>query len=695
MRRPPIFWSASLVGLICLLAALVPAAPLRGQDAAPPVTPRVTPPPAFAPAQLGPAGALLGADYPAVTATPAPPAPAPAHGGRPAGVDLDVLYIERTPKYERYAVIYRDGAPLPGPGSEEAQRWPAPGETVTFAAHVMNKGTQPVEGFAGAWYIDGALVKRATQPEKLWPGQEAVFELQWAWAHRLDGERLLDAHTVRFAADPDGELAETFEDNNVLEDRTDALALEVAVAPQVYAALDQQPRLGGAFSAEDWLQRHVRAFNAALAASGYPQTPDDAGVRVRIDKIRIAWEQPQVDLQYDGGWFVGEDYRTTSVYYRPADDLDWGMLHEWGHQLGLIDTYRYGVAAESVDVLRADGSPLGAGYDFPGDYLMETLGSLALGPFNAAGLNHTQGFRRGYYGEYQYDLAPNIVLALTGDDGCAVAGADVAFYQRDEPVAGQPDAPRRIDNIPEFSGATGADGLLALPNRPSGGSPATATGFTLRDNPFGRIDVDGAGNIGLLKVQKDGREQFAWLTVADLNLQYWREGRGAVQQVALAWAGAGNCRPPAPRTPEPIATPEPVTSTPAPPATPAPATPAPATPTPAPATPAPATPAPVVLAVQVRSQSPGGALVLTWQAAGAGRLRLEWAAGSGAWEPLAVVGPGVADYAVAGLACGADYRFRAQAFNAAGASAYSAELVYTTAPCAITLKKLYLPALLR
>lgn len=669
MLRLKVRWVGSLLGLFYLLILLAPVTRLQAQPAVPPDgAPVITPPPRFDPAQLGRGEPLPGSDYPAAAATPLPDTgAAAAEHGRPDGIDLDVLYIERTPKYERYTIAYDNGVPLLQRGSENAQRWPAPGETVTFAAHVMNKGMQPSGSFAVAWYIDGQLIKTDEEQGALWPGMETVFELQWVWDHRSAGERLLDAHTVRLVVDPNNQIAESFETNNELEDRTDALALELAVAPQVYAALDSRPRLGGSFSAEDWLQRHVRAFNRALADSIYPATPDGVGVRVRIDKIRIAWEQPHVDPGYDGGWFVKDDYRQASIYYHADEDLDWGMLHEWGHQLGLIDTYRYWVSPAAVDVLRQDGSALGLGYDFPGDGLMETVASLQLGEFNAAGLQATQGYRRGFYGEYQFDLAPAIVVALTDSEGCPVPDVSVAFFQRNQAVTGELDDGRRIDDQPEFTGFTAGDGRLALPNRSSGGPHSTITGYTLRDNPFGRIEVSGSGNIALLRLQKDGREQFAWLTVAGLNLQYWRQNRPAVQEVTLIWEGEGNCTPP-----------------PTPPAT-------PLLPPDAPA-------APDGLSVLIGGQSAAvEELVLTWQDAGgaAAGFQVEWAAGDAPWTLLAAVGPAVTEQDLDNLACGTIYRFRVRAFNSAGVSAYSTELAYATAPCVMTLKKLYLALTLR
>lgn len=460
-------------------------------------------------------------------------------GGRPQGVDLDVLYIERTPKYARYAVDYRAGQPWLREGNDTAQRWPQTGEIVTFSAHVMNKGTERSAGFAVTWYIDDEPVQTETSPP-LWPGEEHVFTYRWPWAHRLAGERLLDAHRVRVVVDPGNEIVETFETNNALEDRTDALGLWLLVTPEVYAALDKQPKAGQPFSAEDWLQQHAAALNAALAAAVYPATPDGVDVRVRIDKIEVAWSRPLEDLGYDGMWFVDADYRATSDHYHAADDLDWGMLHEWGHQLGLVDTYRYHVAASTVDVVRADGQPWVESYDMPGSGWMETAGQ-EIDEYSAAALNASGGYRRGYFGEFQYDLPPVVALQVRDRQGCRVAGATIAFYQRNERVGGsEKEEDRRIDNIPEFGGVTDAEGRFVLPNLPAGDAVATATGFTQRDNPFGAIDLVGTGNIGVVALQVDGQERFTWLSLASLNLAFWQAGRPDALTVPLVWEGEGS-----------------------------------------------------------------------------------------------------------------------------------------------------------
>jgi hypothetical protein len=247
-----------------------------------------------------------------------------------------------------------------------------------------------------------------------------------------------------------------------------------------------------------------------------------------------------VELGYDGGWFVDADYRATSVHYDEAADIDWGMVHEWGHQLGLIDTYRYTVRAETVDVLRGDGRAWVDSYDFPGGDLMENALHGELGEYSAAALNSTAGYRRGHYGEFQYDMASQIALEVRDRQGCAVADAAVSFFQRNS-RGDEEEGAQRIDNTAEWDGITDADGRLPLPNRPvtsqPGGTAATATGHVLHDNPFGVIDVVGTGNIGVLKLQKDGREQYAWLTAPDLNLAFWRAGRPAEQTYTIFWDG--------------------------------------------------------------------------------------------------------------------------------------------------------------
>ena len=118
---------------------------------------------------------------------------------KPAGIDLDVTYISRTPLYNRYEVWYTsDGKPYLRPGTEDFKRWPASGEIVTFTAHIINKGTIASGSFTFKWSIDGSEVHSGTH-SSLAPGEEETETYQWAWAHTMDGERFgLPLNTQRY-----------------------------------------------------------------------------------------------------------------------------------------------------------------------------------------------------------------------------------------------------------------------------------------------------------------------------------------------------------------------------------------------------------------------------------------------------------------------------------------------------------------
>src|SRR5438045_3882037 len=74
------------------------------------------------------------------------------------GPDLDVLYIERIPMYDYDAV----------------KGWPAPGDTVTFIAHVKNSGTTATGNFNYQWSLDGNVINTGTGAN-LNPQQQTTF----------------------------------------------------------------------------------------------------------------------------------------------------------------------------------------------------------------------------------------------------------------------------------------------------------------------------------------------------------------------------------------------------------------------------------------------------------------------------------------------------------------------------------------
>jgi len=480
--------------------------------------------PPLAPAGLKDGEPLPGAGYPRQRVTrAAPPGWAPA--APPPGVDLDVTYIHRAPTCKAYCVDYPGGIPILCPGTEDEPRWPAPGEVVTFTAHIVNKGAIASPAFAYEWTIDGLAVLSGTLPP-LAPAAEITTIYTWTWAHVMDGERVVDDHTVGFAADPDNLIAEAYESNNGLVDRTNALAFRFAITPDMYEAYNTPWDPAFSYSAEDWLQRQVAAMNWAFAGSTYPTTPAGATERVRINDILITASAPPWDRAEDGGWFVDADYRLVSGGYDPATDIDWALVHELSHQVGLIDLYNYNVVHSSVLVLDQDGAAVNMGFGWPrpdlmggGDIAPHTDPHL-YSSHSAGGISSTKGYRRGYYGEYQFDIPQDNYLLVLDNQGQPAAGVQVSLYQRTGPPnwVGELD----LDNTAEITGTTGLDGRALLTNRPVGGGVTTRTGHTLHDNPFGVVDVVGNRNTFLLKLSQGDHEEFAWLDATAFNLAFWQ-----------------------------------------------------------------------------------------------------------------------------------------------------------------------------
>ncbi len=479
---------------------------------------------------------------------------------KPEGIDLDVTYISRVPLHHRYDVRYTsDQKPYLALGTEDDQRWPAYGEVVTFTAHVMNKGPVASGAFDVAWSIDGAVVATGTLPS-LDPGAEITATYAWTWQHTVVDERLEGEHTVAFEVDPDDLIDETYETNNRLEDRTDALSLRLTLTPDLYDALEIPVDPQWPFSAEDWLQKQIAAMNAAFERSTYPAAPQGIEERVRLDQILIT-ESPAADVHVDGSFHMRADDRYGNAYYHAATDVSGALIHELTHQLGIIDTYNLNVALEIPQVLDRNGNPVQLEYwpELPG-----LMGNAGIDPpsyseHTALALNAHQGYRRGYYGEYLYDVPPTVTLYLLNSNATPASDVTVRFFQPAPYPNVLGSRHGSIDNVPEITVTTDALGRAVLPNRDVGDPVSTRTGHTLEDNPFGVINVVGKYDEFLVEITTDDHQEYQWLDITTFNLLDWRgedrltlatnvppptapappvpvTGTQAYGQVALSWA---------------------------------------------------------------------------------------------------------------------------------------------------------------
>lgn len=450
----------------------------------------------------------------------------------PTGVDLDVTFINRAPLYKAYCVQYMNDAPdQPGrlylcPGTEDDRRWPEPGEIVTFTAHIINKGTLASPAFDYVWHIDGTAVASGTLPA-LAPAAEITATYAWAWAHDLspNGQRAVGEHNVRFTVDPTNTIAETYESNNSLQDRTNAMSFSIFVTPEMYEAYNTPVDPVSPYSTEDWLQKQIAAMNTAFANSIYPVTPQGATLRVRINTIGIAAEAPPPDGAHDGGWFIRDDVRHEGGYYDPATDIDWGLVHELSHQVSLIDLYAIGVYAANVFVTDHDGMPANFGFGwtnldlmFGGDTSPHNDPHL-YSSHSAGGAATFAGYRNGYYGSYLFDIPLQNYLRILDNRGNPAPGVHVALYQRTGPW--DPTGQMGVDNTPEISGTTDANGVFPLPNRSANGGVVTQNGHVMHDNPFGVVDIIGNQGLFLLRLTRDAHKEFHWIDITQFNLAYW------------------------------------------------------------------------------------------------------------------------------------------------------------------------------
>jgi hypothetical protein len=434
--------------------------------------------------------------------------------------DLEVAYIERTPKYPKYNVTYEtrtfadDWQPysidiatgLTGQ-SHSTQRWPHSGDTVTFIAHVLNHGTTVNGSFSFAWYLDDEQVVDGVCSKSLVPYDTALLAWSWIW----DSTR----HRVKFAISGSDDR----QSNNMLEDYTDALAFatyierghDVKFADQ-YAFYPHAI----AISETEWFQCHAKRMNAMFEAAGSRE-------RVRYDKLELVPDGSAIfpggqndRLQYDGIFpevlrSSEETYRTISAYYNWYDDIDYALLHELGHQLGLIDLYRINVEPEQ--------NPVNSTQYRTAHCLMMDV-SQYISSHTSRALERWHGFRRGYFGQYLYDLPRNNRIRFVTASGKPVSSANVTVFQK----ILSPGIGENIPIQPKFAGTTDNFGIYELPNVNINTSffAQTETGNFPTPNPFGYISNHGANGVFLLKVEKSEIIEYAWLDITEFNLAYWR-----------------------------------------------------------------------------------------------------------------------------------------------------------------------------
>lgn len=447
--------------------------------------------------------------------------------------DACVTYIERTPRYPAYTLSYdapgkrglavpthpKTGQVMSEVENAAMQRWPKAGEKVTYTVHVVNKGQKEFAPFPYRWLYNGKVVQSGKHTTPLLPGAEATQTFEMPWEKGL--------HTVEFQVDPYFTLPDRFLANNRLAIHTDAMAFLWAVDKVTYEGFNKVRNFLGTYSFEDWANWHVRQMNELIRTSPSPIQPDGGGrTRVRADKILVLddlekeWEPlggpfGKLSAGYDGSWPFGRNPDVRNWASRP----DWGLIHEWAHQLGLTDEYGLDRPASENLVPDDNGDPLLLGRMSPLlGYMMHGHGPVPFSPECSAALEiqYRQDVRRrGYYGDYYYDTPEQTVLRIMDNAGKPVPQARITAYQRGEETEGVFREP------PTFVVTTNARGEAVLPNRDAP-HHQTDRGFTLHPNPFGKINVVGTNGVLFMKVQARGQTDYIWMDITELNLAFWQ-----------------------------------------------------------------------------------------------------------------------------------------------------------------------------
>ncbi len=437
--------------------------------------------------------------------------------------DFDVRFISRTPRYDRYNVSYQygidpnepeTGRPYLTPEEQAKKRWPSPGETVTYTAHVRNIGVSAAS-CDYKWYFDGVEVSAGTSPV-IAPGEEFTATYSRPW----DSEQR--AHLIKFRADPAGQVAETREDNNAIEDATNALSVRLHVWQSLYDWFAAGARnYSDVDSFDDWAQRNIARLNGMFASAIYPSTPQGVPERVRIDEIVIESDgaadpdpsgtHAPADWPWDCRYGFTNDLLGSGNYFvtNPArlSDYDPALLAALGRQLGLIDTGAFNIDKSGNAVQNTVGHM--------GSTVNASLvdGAPFLSEHEAGALMSNLHKRRGYVGDYLYDLPSVVRMRVLDAYRRPLGGARVRIYQE---YPG-----RTIPAVLRFDLTADANGYLTLPDRSCFGSITTATGHTLRDNPFGLISTTGENGVFFAQITGGTQTDYQFIEIARLNAAAW------------------------------------------------------------------------------------------------------------------------------------------------------------------------------
>jgi hypothetical protein len=459
------------------------------------------------------------------------------HALKPQLPDLSVVYIERNPKFPGIQIKWLEvdegpngnkGNPANSPvANPDVQKWPKPGEVVTFTAHVKNKGPVAAPRFDWHWLIDGKDVKGGETPG-LAPGAETTYQIKWPWQS--------NDHWVSFEVDRAQVIDEITKKNNFVVDQTNALAFHFFVQKDVYDWFDSIKSAMDSYSWEDWAQFQTREMNRTFRDDIFPAAPEGIKVRVRVDQITILpnsynnseGTHAPIDNATggcDGVWgFTNElmqkNKDTGKNFYEANPQWifgpEWPLLHELGHQLGQPDYYCLPIPAQHNKAVPGMGYEPSRSFQdimmFSGNYAQDNnLGHDKVawnsnyrfwGQHSAASYNRDLGVRRGFFANFLVDIPKKQRFKIIDENEKPLAGAKVEFFR-------------------SYNREYGGSGWI--PEKPSIVATTDSNGvWALNGSPYKFVSNWTANGALFFRVTSGGATRYGWMNITDFNLEYWR-----------------------------------------------------------------------------------------------------------------------------------------------------------------------------
>jgi hypothetical protein len=441
--------------------------------------------------------------------------------------DLSVTWAEQLPHYKRY----RPGDySNPSQNDVKSKHWPDEGEDVKYVVHIRNVGFLKSAATDFSCSIDGKVTKTDRVPE-LAPQQEITVEVPWKWKqgpYKFEGR-----------VDTEGKMDEISKKNNVLAFNTDAYTLYAICETGMTKQVDAVNNSYGSFSYEDWLRGStVDTMNWLIMKSTYDFAPQGAKVRVRVGKVYVVdqatdqYREREELTDYDGGWVYGS--KGAMEYCDLANTFMWALNHELSHQIGIIDDYQFNLEPFN-NKINGKGYNQEATFGMGGIMVGGSIGSNtppAYADIDVVGMNATYGKRRGYFGEYLYNLPEKNTLVLMLD-GKPASDVDVSVYQKREDNG-------LVEGDPVYTGKTDSEGRFPLANRSGKGEEkyseqgfTTITGCVMKANPFGHINITGFNGVFLVRAEVDGKWYYGFTDIGRFAVEKARGHEDATYKIEL------------------------------------------------------------------------------------------------------------------------------------------------------------------